>query len=261
MDYIISGRCAKTWAFGAVAFPDPGLLFGDAFKTALSAAGITVHGEVVFRRVRRPDGSLPPSAKILAVYETPLSAVLARVGKNSQNLFAEALFKRAGFAWARRNGRENPTGSWESGARAVEAFANRAGLDADGLVVSDGSGLSRVNRCTARQLGSVFSWIDGRPEAKVHLQNLAVSGIEGSLRKRLRDIPGSVVGKTGTMRGVCSLAGWVLDRTGKRRYAFAILFNNYPGPSTPYRDLQDHICRVLVRAANQNRDRQGAAGP
>lgn len=254
MEYIVSGRCAKTWAFGAVAFPDPGLLFGDAFKTALSAAGIATQGRVVFGRVRLPGGGLPPSAQTLAVHETPLSAVLARVGKNSQNLFAEALFKRAGYAWALRHGRENPVGSWANGARAVEAFAARAGLDTTGLVVSDGSGLSRANRCTARQLASVFSWIDEQPQAGALQDNLAIAGIDGSLRKRLKDLPGSVIGKTGTMRGVCSLAGWVLDRGGRRRFAFAIIFNDYHGPSAPYRELQDRICRVLVRATTDLSD-------
>jgi len=98
-------------------------------------------------------------------------------------------------------------------------------------------------------LASVFTWIDQRPQAGALLDNLAIAGVDGSLRKRLKDMPGSVIGKTGTMRGVCSLAGWVLDRRGRRRFAFAIIFNDYHGPSAPYRKLQDRVCRALVRAA------------
>ncbi|UCE59276.1 MAG: D-alanyl-D-alanine carboxypeptidase [Phycisphaerales bacterium] len=70
--------------------------------------------------------------------------------------------------------------------------------------------------------------------------------MDGSLKKRLKDMPGKVRGKTGTMRSIRTLSGYA-DRNGGGRYAFAIMFNGYKGPSTPYKEIQDRICRMLVR--------------
>jgi D-alanyl-D-alanine carboxypeptidase/D-alanyl-D-alanine-endopeptidase (penicillin-binding protein 4) len=75
--------------------------------------------------------------------------------------------------------------------------------------------------------------------------SLSIGGVDGSLRKRLKDIPGQVHAKTGTMRGVRALAGYVGDNA-RPRYAFAVLFNGYKGPSTPYKAIQERICRILA---------------
>jgi D-alanyl-D-alanine carboxypeptidase/D-alanyl-D-alanine-endopeptidase (penicillin-binding protein 4) len=73
---------------------------------------------------------------------------------------------------------------------------------------------------------------------------LSVAGEDGSLRKRLKDEAGRVHAKTGTMKGIRALSGYVDDSRGSR-YAFAILFNGYSGPSTPYKEIQDRLCRIL----------------
>ena len=142
---------------------------------------------------------------------------------------------------------------------------HRAGIDATGLVVSDGSGLSRDNRCTARQLAGMLAWLHSQDTGSIFEDSLSIAGVDGSLRKRLKNLTGRVRGKTGTMRGVRALAGYVgnaersqlparaagfspRDRP-ETRYAFAVIFNGYKGPSTPYREIQDRICRILAKAA------------
>ena len=143
-----------------------------------------------------------------------------------------------------------------------------AGIDLNGFAVADGSGLSRENRCTARQLAGVLHWMSGRREGALFRNSLSVAGVDGSLKKRLQHSPGVVFGKTGTMRGVRTLCGYVMPHTGgetaaasphtapessssaKPRFAFCIMFNGYPGPSTPYREIQDRICHALINAAS-----------
>ncbi len=148
-------------------------------------------------------------------------------------------------------------GSWELGRRAILELTARAGISTTGLVIADGSGLSRRNRCTARQLTSLLAWMNTQPVAAPFRDSLSVAGVDGSLRKQLRDIPGRVHGKTGTMRGIRTLSGYVSttgsvngDAAGRNRFAFAILFNGYKGPSTPYKQVQDAICRILARVAS-----------
>lgn len=251
-EYRISGRCKKRWTFVSVSFPDPGRLFADSLCTALARKGITVTGTVRRERVRLPDGRLPASLTVVAARSTPLLEVLRRAGKDSQNLFAECLLKRAGYAWATRTGLPDPQGSWTLGAKAVRQLVERAGIESSGLVVADGSGLSRDNTCTARQLAALLAWVHTRPEGKLLRDSLSVAGVDGSLRKRLKDMPGRVHAKTGTMRGVRALAGYVDGVTGPE-YAFAVLFNGYKGPSTPYREIQDRVCRILAGAQASQR--------
>jgi D-alanyl-D-alanine carboxypeptidase/D-alanyl-D-alanine-endopeptidase (penicillin-binding protein 4) len=73
--------------------------------------------------------------------------------------------------------------------------------------------------------------------------------VDGSLRKRLKDSDGRIHAKTGTMRGIRALAGYVDSNTGPR-FAFAVVFNGYPGGSAPYKAIQDRVCRVLADAAD-----------
>jgi D-alanyl-D-alanine carboxypeptidase/D-alanyl-D-alanine-endopeptidase (penicillin-binding protein 4) len=250
-EYIISGRCQKEWRISPVAFHDPGLLVAAAAReTLMSRANISHAGELRRKRVRGPDGSLPDELHVVATLEHPLGDALRRAGKNSQNLFAECLLKRTGYEWSRRSGAADPVGSWETGPAAVRAALSAAGVNLEGFAMQDGSGLSRDNRCTPRQLAATLAWMHRSPYGRVFHDSLSIAGVDGSLRRRLRDVPGRVVGKTGTMRSVRTLAGYVLGPDGPR-YAFAIMFNGYPGSSAPYKELQDRFCRVLIRAASE----------
>lgn len=248
-EYSISGRCGKRYELGSVSFPDPGLLFADSMRHALSRAGVTIQGPIRRERVRRPDGTLPTNLTILARQRTPLAGVLGRAGKDSQNMFAECLLKRAGYAWARHRGLPDPRGSWELGGDAVMDTLRRAGVDTGGLIVADGSGLSRHNSCTARQLTAMLAWSYRQPFGPVLHESLATAGVDGSLRKRLKDSDGRVHAKTGTMHGIRALAGYV-DSDAGPRYAFAVLFNGYPGGSAPYKVIQDRFCRILADACS-----------
>ena len=80
-------------------------------------------------------------------------------------------------------------------------------VNTNGLWIADGSGLSRSNRATASQLVGVLKRMYTHPSGTLFLQSLAVAGREGSLSKRMRDLNVSVVGKTGSLRGVKALSG------------------------------------------------------
>ena len=129
------------------------------------------------------------------------------------------------------------------------ALLQRAGLDAQGLVVADGSGLSRENACTANQLASLLAYEYAQPSGALLRQSLATAGVDGSLKKRLKNSDSRIHAKTGTMKGIRSLAGYVDGESGPR-FAFAVMFNGYKGPAAPYKDIQDRLCRILADAAD-----------
>lgn len=247
--YALSGTCGSRVTLQSVSVPDPGLFFAEVLRGVFERAGVVMNGGVRRERVRRSDGSLPSDLRILAVHRTPLRDVLRRVGKDSQNLFAECLAKRVGYEHMRRTSSGTATGSWVTGAAAMTAFMRGVGADPRGMVISDASGLSRDNRLTPDQIVGLLVYMHAHRDAALFADSLAVAGRDGSLRKRMRDLDGLVVGKTGTLRGVKALSGYVLSG-GIRRFAFSMIVNGIKGWNGPYKRVQDDLCRALVRHVN-----------
>jgi len=243
-EYRITGTCSKRWPFSSLSFPDPGLLTAASVRAVLASDGIRVAPTLSAAVLRRPGRHPAASLDVVAVHKTSLADAFVRIGKHSQNFFAECAIKRTGYEWS---GRHNgvPAGSWRTGERAVVDTLQRAGIDVRGLIVADGSGLSRDNRCTARQLTGTLVWAKRREDGGILLDALAVAGVDGSLEENMPELKGRVRAKTGTMRGVRTLAGFVTTDSG-RDLAFAVLFNDYPGTSAPYKKLQYDFCRILA---------------
>jgi len=244
--YVLAGRCSKRASLAPVAVPDPGAFFASALRTALAAKGIRIDGRTRRARIRNHDGSLPSDCRLIAEHRTPLASALRLCNKSSQNLFAECLLKRIGYEYARRTGQGEPVGSWTNGRQAVRAFLWKLGIDPIGLVIDDGSGLSRDNRLNARHLTEVLKYMFTHPHAGVFLQSLSVNGVDGTLKRRMTDIKGRVRAKTGYIRGVRTLSGYVTTRAGTT-LCFSILFNDIPGGTAPYNRMHDEICRLLWR--------------
>ncbi len=243
--FVVTGRCAKPWPFPSVPVPDPVLLTASALRTALGKQGITIAGELRLEQLRMSDGALPANCKVVAEHRTPLAAVLARVGKDSENMFAEALMKRLGYEWSRRRGTETPVGSWQTGRAALRDFLARTGASVNRLVIADASGLSRKNRLTAADIVAVLTYMQKHEHRELFVQSLSEAGTDGTLRKRLKKLPGKVFAKTGYLSGVRTLSGYAITPSGQWR-AFSVLFNGFKGPSKPYNDIHNQVCRILT---------------
>ena len=120
-------------------------------------------------------------------------------------------------------------------------LVNAYGLSPAQFAVADGCGLSRGNRIAPAALVTLLRRLAEGPGAQGFLDSLAVSGVDGTLRERLESHPRRVLGKTGTINGVATLAGYVLDRQGRPAVAFAILCNNTREGSGPAKALQDAL--------------------
>ena len=217
---------------------DPPMFFASYFRDELQRAGVAVGPAV------RVDASLgdddPGAARsstpglLLHTVRTTLAGVLDRTNQDSQNMFAEALFKRLGHQLT------GEPGSFTHGAAAVRTFLRdrlsaRTGLA--GVVVSDGSGMSPKNRVTARVVTSLLTELHGDPElGPVFVASLAHGGYSGSLRSRrdkLRTLTGSVYAKSGYLGKsadyASSLSGYLVAPDG-RAWAFSFLFNGFRPP-------------------------------
>jgi D-alanyl-D-alanine carboxypeptidase/D-alanyl-D-alanine-endopeptidase (penicillin-binding protein 4) len=236
------------------AVADPGAFFADALKTNMAAHGITVVGQVR-RRDQLPAGWTiepggVPVANVVSVHVTSMRDVLWRINKSSQNLFAEAMMKYQGRAYAAEHGRSGEKGSWQNGAEAVRAFLRRERIDESGYTFIDGSGLDRGNRVTTRGQTDLLAAMSRHRYAAAFGQSLAAAGRDGTVGKRMNDLAGRVFAKTGYIGGVRALSGYV--RTTRDQWlAFSIIYNKIPGDVNPYEALQDEACRLLVNGSTQ----------
>jgi serine-type D-Ala-D-Ala carboxypeptidase/endopeptidase (penicillin-binding protein 4) len=240
--YTISGGCREKTVLKSKPVINPGAFFADALRTQLAKKGIEV------RHIQRSSslpyqGTEPPAEMLLAVHETTVAELLPRINKNSQNLLAEGLCKLLGAAYDRDRGEARP-GSWSSGSEAVHAFLSRLNIDGSGVVVADGSGLSRRNRVTTRAISDLLIRMRPHEHGEVFYQSLSVGGVDGTIRSRYTDRSGEVHAKTGYIGGVRSLSGYTPSRKGT--IVFSFIYNRIPGSVKPYEELQDYAVRTLM---------------
>jgi D-alanyl-D-alanine carboxypeptidase/D-alanyl-D-alanine-endopeptidase (penicillin-binding protein 4) len=167
-----------------------------------------------------------------------MAEMVTVVNKRSQNLHAEMLLRLAGW---RLRGR----GTLEAGQEAAEALLTRLGVSSRSWHVHDGSGLSRIDELTTHGLVDLLAAMDRHPHAAVFRASLPIAGVDGSLSGRMRGTvaEGRVTAKTGSVRHVNALAGYVTTRGGER-LAFAILLNHHTGEDAI--GAIDDMARVLA---------------
>jgi D-alanyl-D-alanine carboxypeptidase/D-alanyl-D-alanine-endopeptidase (penicillin-binding protein 4) len=169
------------------------------------------------------EGAVAPEATLLATWESPpLAEVIRDINKFSNNVMARQLFLTLSLAV------EAPPLSTSKAARAVREWARRVDLDLPELVIENGSGLSRIERISARGLARVLLRAMSAPLMPEYLASLPIPGIDGTLRRRLNASPASGQAhiKTGYLDGVRAIAGYVLDQQGRWLVVVAII--NHP---------------------------------
>ena len=177
--------------------------------------GGSIEGEI--RAGERPQG-----AKLLYTLESPpLEEVIREINKQSNNLMARTLLLTLG---AERRG---APGSLAKAQEAVADWLSEKGLDLPELVLDNGAGLSRVTRIAAASMGRLLGYAYSSPIMPEFLSSLAIAGVDGTMRKRFKKGPLAGRGhlKTGTLRGATGIAGFLLDKDG-RRWIVVSLINN-----------------------------------
>jgi D-alanyl-D-alanine carboxypeptidase/D-alanyl-D-alanine-endopeptidase (penicillin-binding protein 4) len=113
----------------------------------------------------------------------------------------------------------------QTGASAALAVLNGQKVDTRGWVLDNGAGLSREGRVTADGLAGMLDTAWHSPLMPEFISSLAISGVDGTVKRRLRDdeVKGMAHLKTGTLRDVRALAGYVLGASGKRYVLVSIV--------------------------------------
>ena len=226
-------RPREVEAWRTITVSDPSSYAASVFRVTLEAAGIPVAGStgggdvapraVSDRLLVAPAFGTDVELRTLAVHHSPpVSELIHPVNKRSHNLFAEMLL----LAMGRVTG-ESP--DFEGGARALHRFlAEEVGVDAEALHVEDGSGLSRLNRTTARDLVRILGYMETSPHVEAFHASLPEAGNRRELGRMDRSAAaGNLRAKTGTIHRTSALSGTVRGANGER-LLFSILVNNVP---------------------------------
>jgi D-alanyl-D-alanine carboxypeptidase/D-alanyl-D-alanine-endopeptidase (penicillin-binding protein 4) len=227
-----------------VAVLNPTRFAARALHAALRARGIEVHGGAV----DADDVAAPPpgSARELASVRSPeLRAILVPTLKDSVNLYAEQLFRTA----ARVAGAG--TGS-EACERHAKSVLERLHVPTAGMLLADGSGLSRRNLVQPLQLAALLHAACRVSWREEFLAALPVAGVDGTLARRFATGPcrGRVRAKTGFVSYVVCLSGY-LPRPGAQSapIAFSAMLNNFVSGAEAAKAAADAFVDDLARAA------------
>jgi D-alanyl-D-alanine carboxypeptidase/D-alanyl-D-alanine-endopeptidase (penicillin-binding protein 4) len=244
----------------ALAIEDPASFAAELFRHLLETRGIAVYGKDRTRHTElaslstmmvtataparggdEPQRSLTPQPLVLASYQSrPLIEDVQVINKVSQNLHAEILLRLLG--------REKGTaGTVEGGLEVVRGFLNKAGISKDEYAFYDGSGLSRQNLVTPHAVVQLLSYAAAQPWGLSYRGTLPVAGVDGSLADRFKnaDAQGRVYGKTGSLGGVKTLAGYATTDSG-HQVAYAIFSNNLNVPAKHVTDTIDSILEAVL---------------
>jgi D-alanyl-D-alanine carboxypeptidase/D-alanyl-D-alanine-endopeptidase (penicillin-binding protein 4) len=199
---------------------NPALAAGAALATSLNAIGIRV-GRV--KVARAPRGSF----EIARVESPTLAEIIDFTNRYSINYNAEMMLKSIGAAFGGR-------GTTGAGVAVVRSTLRALGVSTAGLVMTDGSGLSLLDRITPRTIAGLLEKIltmQGQGWDALR-GSIPVAGEPGTLLKRMTGplTKDKLRGKTGQIEHVRSMAGWVVPADGVP-LIYVALFNNARSPS------------------------------
>lgn len=213
-------------------------------KEVLESKGITIGGFAM----DIDDYATPienyETSNLFTHYSPKLSEIVKVINKNSQNFFTEQLLKTIGLE-------KEGFGSAENGISAANSVFQEMGINPEDMVMVDGSGLSRLNLVTPKQIISLLNYMYRHKYFQTFYNSLPIAGVDGSLAKRMKGTKAenNVRAKTGYIGSVRSLSGYV--RTGDNEpVAFSMIANNFTVPLKLAENIQDLVC---VRLANLKR--------
>lgn len=203
----------------------------NTLRASLIKNGIAVVGTVQGKSM----DVNPEERYILTTYKSPkMEELVYFTNQTSNNKFAEALLKTVGFY---KNGDE----SLETGRYTITELLKKSGYDFSGLNLADGSGLSRNNAVTPISQVKFLAGLMKVDYFPSYFNSLPIAGQTGTLKSMFKyDGYGQIFAKTGTLRAVKCLSGYIKTNTGKT-LTFSLLINNYKGSVVQIKNKMEQL--------------------
>jgi serine-type D-Ala-D-Ala carboxypeptidase/endopeptidase (penicillin-binding protein 4) len=215
-------------------------------RDALQKRGIKVGGDL--RTCNWLDREAEPLnlsnlTEVAYIESRPMAEIVKNMMKPSQNLYAHLLLLQAGeHARTEENKRMH---SDSLGLSEMSKFLSEAGVPKGDVLLEEGSGLSRS--CLLKPAASVqlLKYMSKHKSADAYYDSLPIAGVDGTLRSRFKGTPAekNIHAKTGTIRYVNSISGYVTSKAGEK-LVFSIMLNAYSGGEG--RSYTDAIAGMLA---------------
>ena len=203
----------RTWNVSL--FSHPNYVFG-VFKQLWQESGGSIRGNV-------RDGGAPPGSQLLFSTESPsLSEVVRDINKFSNNVMARQLFLSLSAETLKQPGRNDRSFD------VVRSWLLQRGLELPGLVMDNGSGLSRAERISAGGMARLLEAAFQSAVMPEFIASLPLVALDGTMRRRLKSesVAGRAHIKTGSLMDANTMAGYLLDQNGRRHVV--VFFINHP---------------------------------
>ena len=177
-------------------------------------------------------GAVAENAKLLHRHESePLATLVRDMNKSSSNVLARHIFLALSAEPAGRGGEARAS------ARRVAEWLRTRRIDAPALVLENGSGLSRIERASAATIAGILRLAWASPVMPEVMSSLPLVSVDGTLRNRkLGAVSGQAHLKGGTLNDVQAVAGYVLDREGRRWVVVMMINHPRAGQAQPALD-------------------------
>jgi D-alanyl-D-alanine carboxypeptidase/D-alanyl-D-alanine-endopeptidase (penicillin-binding protein 4) len=161
------------------------------------------------------------AVKVLEQSSEPLGSIVRDINKWSNNVMARQLLLTIA---AEKSG---APATEAKGITAIQAWLAANGLKLNGLVIENGSGLSRIERVSAKLLGQMLVRAYSSPVMPEMMASLPILSVDGTIQQRMKDSQsnGRAHLKTGSISGVNAIAGYVLD-ANSHRHVVVMLVNH-----------------------------------
>ncbi len=222
-----------------LAYRHPTDAYVAALTQSLEDGGIRFAG----RTIANTDTVGRAADTVVVLQSAPLSDVLRRMQKPSQNQIAELLFRTSGLS---ASGDGSADSARAVGVRTLAEW----GVTTSDAAYRDGSGLSRHDYVTPRAIVKVLDAMRRSPWFATYRDALPIAGVDGTIGNRMKGTAaaGNARAKTGTVDKARSLSGYVTTADG-RLIMFSMLSNNFTVPTREVERVQDLLVTTLASQA------------
>jgi D-alanyl-D-alanine carboxypeptidase/D-alanyl-D-alanine-endopeptidase (penicillin-binding protein 4) len=221
----------KVWP---VAYVDPRSYGVRAIEGLWQAMGGQLTGSVRDGRLGAPLGGAP--VPVFELVSPSLAEVIRDINKFSNNVMAQQLFLTLGLT-QRPAGSATAPGSMDAAREVIRRWwPERVGTGLEPPVMDNGSGLSRSERISAQGLARMLQVAYLSPQMPELMSSLPITGVDGTMRRNRSRAAGNAHLKTGSLRDVAALAGYVHGASGRRYVLVALINHPNAGAGRPVLD-------------------------
>jgi D-alanyl-D-alanine carboxypeptidase/D-alanyl-D-alanine-endopeptidase (penicillin-binding protein 4) len=218
---------------------NPTRFAAHVLKERLQDAGIQVDGDPLDADELSDSLNYELMLPLFRYASHPLSDIISKVNRPSQNFIAETLQKTLGVEFGE-------AGSSREGRKIEMMLFDSLGMDTENLKLRDGSGLARHNLVSPNTSAALLQMMWDHPYRSYYMESLPLSGVTGTIRKRAlgTSAEGNVRAKTGTIGWVRALSGYTWTQSGEP-IIFTLMVNHYTIPTYKVNLMLDEIVTIL----------------